>query len=248
VFPENTASRALLKGLGFEEIGIHRRHGQLDGRWRDCVSAADLARYEARVAGPSVMPGYLDQPELTRQAFDEEGYYRMGDALAFVDRARPEEGLAFAGRIAEEFKLQSGIFVRAGALRVEAVSALGPLVSDVVVTGADRPYVGLLIWLNAGACAERFGIGDLTRLIGHAPLYEALRERLRRYNDAHSGGSMRVRRALLLSTPPSMDAGEITDKGYVNQRAALARRAREVELLYADAPPAHVLVLQPETP
>lgn len=208
----------------------------------------DDQRYEVRVRGPSVMSGYLAQPELTRQAFDEEGYYGMGDAVTFVDRQRPEEGLAFAGRVAEEFKLQSGIFVRVGSLRVEAVSALAPLVSDVVVTGADRAWVGLLAWLNVGACRERFGALALPELLRHPALHEALRQALQRHNTGHSGSSMRIARMLLLSEPPSMDAGEITDKGYVNQRAVLARRQAQVEQLYGDAPGPDVVVIDPTQP
>ena len=203
----------------------------------------DDARYEVRVKGPSVMPGYLGQPELTRQSFDADGFYCMGDAVTFVDRARPEEGLVFAGRVAEEFKLQSGIFVRVGTLRVEAVNALAPLVSDVVVCGADRAEVGLLAWLNVKACQERMGVKSPAELVRHAPLREALRAALRAHNARHTGSSMRIRRLLLLEQPPSMDAGEITDKGYVNQRAVLARRAADVETLYADAPTPGVLLV-----
>lgn len=208
----------------------------------------DETRHEVRVRGPSVMAGYLDQPALTREAFDEEGYYRMGDAVSFVDRARPEEGLAFAGRVAEEFKLQSGIFVRVGTLRVEVVSATAPLVSDVVVTGADRAEVGLLVWLNLAACRERFGPLGAAELSVYAPLHAVLRERLQQHNRRHGGSSMCIRRVLLLTEPPSMDAGEITDKGYVNQRAVLARRADAVQTLYEDAGAAHVVVIDADLP
>lgn len=201
----------------------------------------DDRRYELRVRGPSVMSGYLDQPELTRAAFDAQGYYCMGDAVTFVDRAHPEEGLAFAGRVAEEFKLQSGIFVRVGSLRVEAVSAAAALVSDVVVTGADRPHVGLLVWLKVALCQERFGPRSLAELLSHQPLHEALRQSLQGHNRLHGGSSMRIWRVLLLAEPPSMDAGEITDKGYVNQRAVLARRADAVETLYAPELAPHVV-------
>ena len=117
-------------------------------------------RYEVRVKGPSVMPGYLDQPELTSSVFDDEGYYCMGDAVTFVDRSQPDEGLAFAGRVAEEFKLQSGIFVRVGSLRIEVINAAAPLLNDVVVAGADREYVALMAWPNPVAIRERFGIAD----------------------------------------------------------------------------------------
>lgn len=200
-------------------------------------------RYEVRVKGPSVMPGYLDQPELTSSVFDDEGYYCMGDAVTFVDRAQPDEGLAFAGRVAEEFKLQSGIFVRVGSLRVEAINAAAPLLNDVVVAGADREYVALLAWPNPVALRERFGIADAQSAIGHEALRGALREALRAHNARHTGSSMKVARVLLLAQPPSMDAGEITDKGYVNQRAVLARRAKAVERLYDAAPADDVIVI-----
>ena len=183
-------------------------------------------RFEVRVKGPSVMPGYLDQPELTSSVFDDEGYYCMGDAVTFVDRSQPDEGLAFAGRVAEEFKLQSGIFVRVGSLRVEAINAAAPLLNDVVVAGADREYVALLAWPNPVALRERFGIADAQAAIGHEALRGALRDALRAHNARHTGSSMKVARVLLLAQPPSMDAGEITDKGYVNQRAVLARAGR----------------------
>lgn len=203
----------------------------------------DDQRYEVRVRGPSVMAGYLKQPGLSRQAFDDEGYYGMGDAVTFVDRNRPEEGLVFAGRVAEEFKLQSGIFVRVGALRVDAVSAAAPLVSDVVVTGADRAYVGLLAWLNLAVCQARFGPLAAAELAQHAPLHDAIRQALDGHNRTHAGSSMRIRRAAILVVPPSMDAGEITDKGYVNQRAVLTIRAADVDALYAAQPAANVVVV-----
>jgi feruloyl-CoA synthase len=193
----------------------------------------DDQRFEIRARGPSVMSGYYKQPELTSKCFDEEGFYTMGDAVTFVDRNRPEEGLAFAGRVAEEFKLQSGIFVRVGSLRVEVISATAPLVTDVVVAGADRAYVGLLVWLNEAACRQRFGDMPIDALIRHKPLQSALQASLRDHNRRHTGSSMRIQRILLLREPASMDAGEITDKGYVNQRAVIARRAGDVEALYA---------------
>ena len=216
--------------VGLPQPGVALKLVPLDGK-----------RYEVRVRGPSVMSGYLDQPELTRQAFDAEGYYGMGDAVTFVDRAQPDEGLAFAGRVAEEFKLQSGVFVRVGSLRVEVVSATAPLVSDVVVTGADRPFVGLLAWLNVAVCQARFGPCSLAGLLTHPALHAALRQSLQGHNRQHSGSSMRIRRVLLLAEPPSLDAGEITDKGYVNQRAVTERRAEAVETLYASDLPPHVI-------
>lgn len=203
----------------------------------------DDTRYEVRVKGPSVMAGYLDQPELTRGVFDDEGYYSMGDAVSFVDRRDPHQGLAFAGRVAEEFKLQSGIFVRVGALRVEAINAGAPLLNDVVVAGADRAFVVLLVWLNMTAVRERFGAIDAIEAARHPGVRQALDQAFRAHNARHTGGSMRIARVLPLIEPPSMDAGEITDKGYINQRAVLARRADAVERLYATPPGDDVIVV-----
>lgn len=205
----------------------------------------DGARYEVRVRSDAVTPGYLGQPELSAKAFDEEGFFLMGDAATFVDADRVEEGLAFAGRVAEEFKLQSGVFVRVGSLRVECINALAPLVTDVVVTGADRADVGLLVWLNVNACRELTGQPDATlaELIASPQVQEAVRAGLRKHNQHSTGSSTRIRRALLLSEPASMDAGEITDKGYVNQRRVLDLRAALVERLYAPAASADVLLI-----
>lgn len=204
------------------------------------------ARYEVRVRGPSVMAGYLQQADLNREAFDDEGYYCMGDAVTFVDRQRPLEGLAFAGRVAEEFKLQSGIFVRVGSLRVELISACTPLVADAVITGADRAWVGALLWLNVKACQEKLEPLAPAELAAHPRLRAALAQALRDHNALHPASSMHIRRVLILAEPPSMDAGEVTDKGYVNQRAVLARRADAVEALYADVPDARVIQVDTE--
>lgn len=204
------------------------------------------ARYEVRVRGPSVMAGYVRQPELNREAFDEEGYYRMGDAVTFVDREQPLEGLAFAGRVAEEFKLQSGIFVRVGALRVEVINAAAPWIADAVITGADREWVGAMVWLNPKACQERFGSQTVAQLVHDSRLRTAIAQALRAHNAMHRASSMQIRRVLLLVEPASMDAGEITDKGYVNQRAVLSRRATSVERLYGNDPDRDVIVVDTE--
>jgi len=203
----------------------------------------DDERYEIRVRGPSVMSGYHRQPALNQTAFDDEGYYCMGDAVSFVDRQQPNEGLAFAGRVAEEFKLQSGIFVRVGALRMALINAGAPLVQDAVITGADQAWVGALLWLNPSACREAFGSDDMAQLCTDARVHAALAQALRAHNAAHNSSSLRLGRVMLLATPASMDAGEITDKGYVNQRAVLQRRAADVQALYADLPPASVVEL-----
>lgn len=210
--------------IGLPHPGVELKLAPIDG-----------SRYEVRVRSQAVTPGYLGQPELSAKSFDEEGFFLMGDAATFVDPDKPEEGLAFAGRVAEEFKLQSGVFVRVGSLRVECISALAPLVTDVVVTGADRADVGLLAWLNLNACRELAGRPEATlpELIATPMVRDAVRDALTRHNLRNTGSSTRIRRVLLLVEPASMDAGEITDKGYVNQRRVLDLRAASVERLYA---------------
>ena len=182
-------------------------------------------KLEMRVRGISIFPGYRDAPELTAQAFDDEGYYRIGDAGRLADEARPEAGVVFDGRVAEDFKLTTGTWVSVGTLRVRVVSALAPLAQDAVITGHDRDQVGALIFPSAQAAA--LAPEELADRIATA--LAALR--------AEGGGSSQVPgRALLLTEPPSADAGEITDKGYINQSAVLRRRAAEVERLYAGGP------------
>jgi feruloyl-CoA synthase len=202
-------------------------------------------KYELRVRGPIVMTGYHRQPELTRQAFDEEGFYRIGDAGTFVDPDDPSEGLVFAGRVVEDFKLATGTFVHVGTLRVAAIAAASPVVQDALVAGQDREYVGLLAWVNLGACRALTGLSDadVGRLVRHPGVISRVRDGLRAMNAAAGGSSGRVARVMLMVEPPSVDGNEITDKGYVNQRAGLARRAALVERLYAQSPGDDVIVI-----
>jgi feruloyl-CoA synthase len=183
------------------------------------------SKLEMRVRGVSVFPGYRDAPHLTAQAFDAEGYYCIGDAGLLADEAAPERGVAFNGRVAEDFKLTTGTWVSVGTLRVRVVSALAPLAQDVVVTGHDRDEVGVLVFPTAQAASltpEELGSQVAAAL-------KALK--------AEGGGSSQVpTRALVLREPPQVDAGEITDKGYINQSAVLKRRAADVQTLYAGGP------------
>jgi len=179
-------------------------------------------KLEMRVRGVSVFPGYRDAPQLTAQAFDEEGYYCIGDAGYLLDEARPELGVVFNGRVAEDFKLTTGTWVSVGTLRVRVVSALAPLAQDVVVTGHDRDEVGVLIFPTPQA--QALPAAELAQRIAAA--LHALK--------AEGGGSSQTpARALVLAEPPSPDAGEITDKGYINQAAVLRHRAASVAALYA---------------
>jgi feruloyl-CoA synthase len=196
-------------------------------------------KFEARVKGPNVTPGYWRAPELTAQAFDEEGFYRLGDTFTFADPADPSRGLLFGGRIAEDFKLSTGTWVNVGPLRATVMEGLAPLARDAVIAGHDRPDIGLLVFPDIEGC-RRFvsdPAGDAAALIRDPRLVAEFRRRLARLAAAATGSSNRAARALLLAEPPSLDAGELTDKGSLNQRAVLARRAALVETLYA-APPA----------
>lgn len=190
-------------------------------------------KLELRVRGPQVFPGYRNAPELTAAAFDEEGFYCIGDAGKLVDPHDPKKGIAYDGRVAEDFKLTSGTWVSVGTLRLRAVSAMAPYVADAVVTGHDREAVGLLLFLSPqGKQAQAAQV--------EAHVLEALREM-----SATGGGSSQCpMRALLLDDAPVMEAGEITDKGYINQRAVLQRRAADVAALYSNQPDRRVIALQ----
>jgi feruloyl-CoA synthase len=186
-------------------------------------------KLEIRVKGPNVTPGYFRQPELTADTFDEEGFYRSGDAVTLIDSGDPNQGLMFDGRIAENFKLLTGTWVAVGSLRTRLISTAGVL-SDAVICGQDAEYVGALAWVNQAEARDLDG----------AALRERLARTLARVNDG-AGSAMRIERLLLLDTPPSLDAGEITDKGYLNQRRTLECRAGEVARLYADPPDKDVI-------
>jgi feruloyl-CoA synthase len=179
-------------------------------------------KLEVRVRGPNVMPGYYKRPELTQAVFDEEGFYRIGDAVKFADPADPSKGIVFDGRVAEDFKLSTGTWVHVGALRVKLIAAGDPLIQDAVITGHDRNEIGALLFLNPAAARNMD-----SNAIG-AKLMQALKTLF-----LEGGTSMHPKRLLVMTEPPSIDANEITDKGYINQRAVLERRAALVEALYA---------------
>ncbi|HEX3318327.1 MAG TPA: feruloyl-CoA synthase [Solirubrobacteraceae bacterium] len=196
-------------------------------------------KLEARVKGPNVTPGYHGNPEATAAAFDDEGYYRTGDAVRLVDEDDPEQGLLFDGRLAEDFKLSTGTFVHVGKLRTGLVSA-ALVLSDAVICGHDLDCVGALAWLDQGEARRRLGRdGDVAP--DDPGLRDDLAQRLRDLNRG-AGSAQRVERLLLLDTPPDIDAGEITDKGYINQRAVRERRSAEVRRLFAEPPPGDVIV------
>jgi feruloyl-CoA synthase len=179
------------------------------------VPAAD--KLEVRVRGPLVTPGYYKREDLTRAAFDEEGFYRIGDAVKLADPADPAKGIVFDGRVAEDFKLGTGTWVHVGALRVKLIAAGDPIIQDAVITGHDRDEIGALVFLSSAAKG--------------ADIKDKLTQILKRFEAEPS--STRITRLMVMSEPPSIDANEITDKGYMNQRAVLERRAALVQKLYS---------------
>ncbi|MGY1617458.1 AMP-binding protein [Geodermatophilus sp. SYSU D00691] len=192
---------------------------------------------EIRVKGPNVTPGYHRAPELTAAAFDEEGFFRTGDAVAPADPDDPAAGLVFRGRIAEDFKLSTGTFVSVGTLRPKLLSASQGLLADAVLCGQDGDHVTALVWL-APAHAGRVDADA----VPEGSLRDELAATMARLAAEGGGSSQTVERLLVLTEPPQLDAGEITDKGYVNQAAVRDRRADLVALLTADPPPARVVV------
>ena len=198
--------------------------------------------YEIRVKGPIVTPGYYGRPDLTAEAFDDEGFYRTGDAATLADPADPNAGLVFRGRIAEDFKLITGTFVRVGAVRTALLSA-APVLADAVIAGEGRDRLCALAWLNLAEARTLTGadIQPDGEFVVHEALHKALAHWLADHNDT-AGSAARIERIAVLARPADLDSGEITDKGYVNQRQVLKNRSALIELLYADPPPAHVII------
>ncbi len=202
-------------------------------------------KQELRIKGPNITPGYWRRDDLTAQAFDADGWYCIGDAGRLEDPDRPERGIVFDGRVAEDFKLLSGTWVHAGVLRVTAIAAGAPVIQDAVVTGHDREEVGLLVFPNPAGCRTLCPEAgdDLEALVRCPAVHERLRAGFAAYNAEHGASSRRIARLLLMSEPPNIDANEITDKGYINQGAVLARRAALVERLHAATADADDLLL-----
>jgi len=203
-------------------------------------------KLEARLKGVNVTPGYWRAPALTVAAFDEEGYYKLGDALKFADPADPAKGLIFDGRIAEDFKLATGTWVSVGPLRTALIAHCAPLVRDVVLAGPDRDEIAALLIPDLDACRKLApGLAaavPAATLLADARVRNAFARLFEPLAEPGRGTSTRIRRVVLLAEPPSLDVGEITDKGSINQRAVLAHRASLVEALYADPPPSNVIV------
>ena len=193
-------------------------------------------RCEVRVKGPNVMPGYYEAPDKTAEAFDEEGFFLTGDAMVFVDPDDPDKGMKFDGRISEDFKLLTGTWVRAAQLRIDMLACLSPLAADLVITGADRTEIGVMIFPNMGELrAEGFSTAEQGGALSDPMLLGEIHRRLAERAREVSGSSTRVARAIVLAEPPSMPEGEMTAKGNLNFRKVLTRRADLLARLYADS-------------
>ena len=193
---------------------------------------------EGRVRGPNITPGYYKDEELTRAAFDEEGFYKLGDGMLFVDEANPRRGLIFDGRLAEDFKLSTGTWVSVGPLRARIIAEGAGLVQDVVIGAPDRDYVTALIFPNLSICRTLAGLnGDatVTDVLGHSAVRERLKQALAKLAAESTGSSTFVARAMLMEDPPSPDLREITDKGSLNQKTVLANRTALVDEMYGEA-------------
>lgn len=200
-------------------------------------------KLEVRVKGPSVMPGYHNDPKKNAEVFDEEGFYCLGDAVKFVDEADPNKGLIFDGRVGEDFKLSSGTWVSVGTLRPDFVAACSPLIFDAVICGQDKDYIGALVWPSPAGMEQLVKANGGDMMAAFRQLTEELAKKASAFNASESGSSRRIKRVMVMTEPPSIDSGEITDKGYVNQRLVQARRANLVDALFSDPPGLGVLRL-----
>jgi feruloyl-CoA synthase len=204
-------------------------------------------KLEIRVKGPNVTPGYHKAPELTAKAFDEEGWLKTGDAVRFAEEGNPAAGLLFNGRVAENFKLTTGTWVNVGMLRPAVIAAGAPVIEDAVITGHDGDEIGVLIFPSLvglkALCTDLGADAKLEDMVRHPAVKAALVEGLAQHNAQAQGSSMRIARCLILTEPPSIDANEITDKGYLNQRAVLTKRAALVERLHAEAAADDVILI-----
>ena len=203
-------------------------------------------KLEARMKGPNITPGYWREPELTAAAYDEEGFYKLGDAVKFVDPAEPSKGFMFDGRVTEDFKLTTGTWVSVGPLRLKLIEQFAPYLRDVVITAEGKDFLGALVIPDVEAC--RMLAPDLApgaspaEVLAHKGVREAFAHRLATHHAASTGSSTRIERVILMAEPPSIDAGEITDKGSINQRAVLRSRPDIAAEIYAEPPTGRTIV------
>jgi feruloyl-CoA synthase len=246
----------MLTGLGATEtspffmsvnpLSSRSGHVGLPVPGNDAKLVPNNGKLEVRAKGPNVTPGYWRQPELTQAAFDEEGFYKFGDALKPANADDLDAGFDFDGRIAEDFKLASGTWVSVGPLRARFIAATAPLVRDVVIAGINRDEISALVVLDLDGCRlinPKLAADDIAAAASDATVRAAFRERFEKLLSGATGSSTRITRAILLDTPLSIDRGEVTDKGSINQRAVLDHRAKLIEDLYAPTPPDYVITL-----
>ena len=252
---QETGSRVpMLTGLGATEtapffMSVNPRtsrsgHVGLPVPGNEAKLIPNNGKLEVRAKGPNVMPGYWRQPEVTAASFDEEGFYKLGDALKPVDPDNFDAGFDFDGRIGEDFKLASGTWVSVGPLRARFVAACAPLVRDAVIAGINRDEIAALVVLDPDGCRlinPTLPQDDLAATAADPLIRDAFRERFEKFLTTATGSSTRIARAVLIDTPLSIDRGEITDKGSINQRAVLENRARLIDDIYAPTPPAQVI-------
>ena len=204
----------------------------------------DGEKLELRLKGPNVTPGYWKAPDKTAECFDEEGYYKIGDALKFAEPGNIARGFVFDGRVSEDFKLATGTWVNMAGVRAGAIATATGLLRDIVLTGLDRNHIGALIFPDLAACRALADLGpDVSgdAVVAHPAVRAAFQQRFDTLAATATGSASHIARAVLVGTPPSSDAGEITDKGSINQRAVMAARAKLVADLYADPAPTHVM-------
>ncbi|WP_084421043.1 AMP-binding protein [Henriciella litoralis] len=199
-------------------------------------------KLEVRVKGPSVMHGYLGMDEKNKDVFDEEGFYKLGDAARFVDENDPNKGIIFDGRVGEDFKLSTGTWVSVGTLRPDLVAACSPLVFDAVIAGQDKDYASALFWPSQAVFTDyvKNAGGDMQKAFG--AFCKDLAAKVKAFNAGEKGSSRKIKRFMVMTEAPSIDAGEITDKGYVNQRCVIDRRSQLVDALYAEPPATGVIL------
>lgn len=235
----------IITGLGCTESGPSAMFANWGGAFSgllgvpvagmDVKIVPDGDKLEARYKAPNVMRGYWRNEEASLKAFDEEGYYKTGDAVKFLDENCPDKGLVFDGRIAEDFKLSTGTWVNVGVLKAKMISAGSPIVQDVVLAGLDKEYVSAILFLNAEACRRLTKLSEETRIqevFQHQAVSDYLSDFLYRFNQTSTGSANRVEKIIVALDPPSIDLGEITDKGSLNQRIVLKHRAHLVSQLY----------------
>lgn len=236
----------IITGLGCTESGPSAMFANWGGAFSgllgvpvagmDVKLVPDGDKMEARYKAPNVTKGYWRNPEATAAAFDEEGYYKTGDAVKFLDEANPDKGLVFDGRIAEDFKLSTGTWVNVGVLKAKVISTGSPIIQDVVLAGLDKEYIGAILFLNADACRK---LANLNPEISNKEAYlnaeveRFIKDWLGEFNKTSTGSSTVIKKYVIALDPPSIDLGEITDKGSLNQRAVLKHRVDLVNELYS---------------